>query len=218
MKILGCLIVLSCFTSSLFGQIFHFNEHSTTLVKTTDQSPAHWYIEIFTDISVDSTLRWKAFFQSIPNEWQISLDDQTNYTTNISDGDSSDFTLFSGLPYAQKLIIGATLNDQPGIGSVFFDIFDPEFPEYRDTIEFRFIISSVGLNELINAGIVTFENSIIHKTTDEPTSLQVVDLSGRKLVDIADFHSFDCSSLPPGEVLLISIQRGEKRYLMKWMR
>lgn len=218
MKILGCFIVLSCFTSTLFGQIFHFNEHSTTLSKTTDQSPAHWYIEIFTDISVDSTLRWKAFFQSIPNEWQISLDDQTTYTTNIEDGDSADFTLFSGLPYAQKLIIGATLNDQPGIGSVFFDIFDPEFPEHRDTIEFHFIVSAVGLNELVNARIVTVENSIIRKATEEIASLQVVDLSGRKIVDLADFHSFDCSSLPPSEVLLITIQQGEKRYLIKWMR
>lgn len=218
MKILGFFIGLLCCCGSLHGQIFHFNDHSTTLVKTTDQSPAHWYIEIFTDISVDTTLRWKAFFHLIPNEWQISLDDQTNYTTNIADGDSSDFTLQTGLPFPQKLIIGATLNDQPGIGSVFFDIFDPEFPQYRDTIEFRFIISSVGLDELVNTGIITVDHSIIRKATKEVTRLQVVDASGRKLVDIADFHSFDCASLPPNEVVFITIQQGDKRYLMKWMR
>lgn len=218
MKIIGFLLAFCCFNGVLNAQIFHFNAHSTTLIKTTDQSPAHWYIEIFTDISVDSTLRWKAFFDAIPSQWQISLDDQTNYTTNIQDGDSSDFTLISGLPYPQKLIIGATLNDQPGIGSVFFDIFDPEFPSFRDTIEFHFVISSVGLTELVQSGIVTFENSIIRKVNSEIATLKIVDQTGKVLETDSDFQSFDCSKLPSNELVFITIQQGKEQYLIKWLR
>ena len=124
-----------------FGQVFHLVDSTTTLIKSTDQSPAHWYIELYTDIAVDTNLRWKASFSGIPAAWQIDLDDQTNYTVDIQDGDSSDFILISGLSFPQKLIIGATLNNTIGVGSVYFDIYDPYNPIVIHQIEFHFIVT-----------------------------------------------------------------------------
>ncbi len=76
----------------------------------------------------------------IPAQWQISLDDQTNYTTNIHDGDSSDFMLIAGQPFPQKLNIGAVRNDTPRIGSVYLDIFDPEFLPFVIRLNFSSLL------------------------------------------------------------------------------
>lgn len=216
-NLLGLIIVLSV-CSITNAQVFHFDTHSTTLVKTTEQSPAHWYIEIFSDITMDTTLRWKAFFSTIPSAWQISLDDQTNYTNNIQDGDSSDFTLFAGLAFPQKLIIGASLNNEPGTGSVFLKIYDPEFPSYSDTIEFRFIVSAVGIVELVNEGIIKIENNVLTLANENPASLKVYDSSGRLIVDDSTFKRFDCSTLPSNQLFYVTIQQGGKYYTIKWIR
>lgn len=141
---LYCLVFafLLCFGAQSRAQSFHFNDTSTTLIKTTDNSPAHWYLEIFNDVGVDTTLRWKASFENIETNWVISFDDQDNYYANVQDGDSADFMLWSGLSFPQKLIIGNTLNNTTGTGSVFFDIYDPNDLASTVTIEFKFIISA----------------------------------------------------------------------------
>lgn len=216
-KVLLLLLALNSITICN-AQVFHFDTHSTTLVKNTDQSPAHWYIEIITDVQIDTTLRWKAIFGGIPSAWQISMDDQTNYTTNIQDGDSSDFILYAGLPYYQKLIIGATLNDQPGTGSVYFKVYDPELPTYSDTIEFVFIISAVGLVELVSAGIINYANNTISLENGLKTTLKVFDLSGKLIVEDGKFKKFDCSSLRSNEVYYLTLEQESKHYTIKWMR
>ncbi len=129
------------------SQAFHFVDTSTTLIKDTDQSPAHWYLEVYNDVGVDTTLRWKASFSNIPAQWTINFDDQDNFYATANDGDSADFTLFGGLAFPQKLIIGAAFNGVPGTGSIFFDIYDPENPAYVVTIEYRYIVSAASLEE-----------------------------------------------------------------------
>lgn len=139
------LSFLLCFCLNVaLGQSFYFIENETTLIKTVEQSPAHWYIEIYSNEIVDTTLRWKAHFDNVPVEWTISLDDQNSYHADINDLDSADFTLYSNLTFPQKLIIGAETNNTPATATVWFEIYNPFVPTERDTIYYHFIISEVG--------------------------------------------------------------------------
>ena len=153
MKIL-CILLFSVISFNSSAQCFSFVDTFTDLVKTTDQSPAHWYIEVFNDVSVDTTLRWKAVFgPNVPPQWEITLDDQNTFHQPVNDGDSADFTLYAAPSFPQKLIIGAILNNTAGSASVYFDIYDPADPSYVQTIEYRFIISmgsgTWGMGELV---------------------------------------------------------------------
>ena len=162
------------------SQTFHFVDTSTTLIKNTDQSPAHWYLEIYNDVGVDTMLRWKAVFENIPPQWSVQLDDQDNLTTNIQDGDSADFTLFYGLAFPQKLIIGVTFNGVPGSGSVYFDIYDPDNPTVIQRIQYRFIVSAVSLEELEGeTWIQQVENKIIFDDKFVGSSVNVYTESGQ---------------------------------------
>lgn len=146
------VLIFSAFNAE--SQAFHFSNTSTTLVKTTDQSPAHWYIEIFNDVGVDTTLRWKASFNNVPIQWNINFDDQDNYYATVNDGDSADFTLFAGLSFPQKLIIGAAFNGVPATASIFFDIYDPADPSNVVTIEYKYIVTAADLSDLKEADLV----------------------------------------------------------------
>lgn len=166
------------------SQAFHFVDTSTTLIKDTDQSPAHWYLEVYNDVGVDTTLRWKASFSNIPVQWTINFDDQDNFYATVNDGDSADFTLFGGLAFPQKLIIGAAFNGVPGTGSIFFDIYDPEDPSYVVTIEYRYIVSAASLeennfDELItrNGNTLIFDDSMLGGT------VQLIGMDGTILAD-----------------------------------
>ncbi len=218
MKNLVFLLLIATVSVNTYSQVFHFETNSYTLIKTSDQSPAHWYIEIVNDISVDTNLRWKAFFETIPSAWEISFNDQTSNKTNIQDGDSSDFTLFVEEEFLQKLIIGAKLNNQPGIGSVYFEIYDPALPSHKDTIQFQFIISVLGLAELENACIISFQNDVLKIVNDIPTSIQICDANGRVLAENDNFTQFDCSKLEENQLFFIKIQQGSKYYAVKWFR
>lgn len=143
MKFLVLFIGYVFFSLGVNGQSFYFIDHETTLIKTVAQSPAHWYIEIYSNEIVDTTLRWKAHFDNVPIEWNISFDDQNNYYAAVNDVDSADFTLFSNLTIPQKLIIGAETNNTPATATVWFEIYDPASSEYRDSIYYHFIISEV---------------------------------------------------------------------------
>lgn len=182
MKTLLLICSLGFFASTAFSQAFHFDDTTTTLIKTTAQSPAHWYIEIFNDVGVDTTMRWKASFSNIPPQWEVQLDDQDNLTTNIQDGDSADFTLFAGLPLTQKLIIGVTLNDTPGAGSVYFDVYDPAAPEFVQRIQFRFIVTGVGIEELNHQKIIIQQGETIVFADDLIGSKVQIALSNGQIV------------------------------------
>ena len=109
MKYLLALLIVLLNTLG-FAQAFHFNDVQTILVKTTDESPAHWYLEIFSDVQSDTTLRWKAHYGlTLPAEWDFNFDDQSQFHFPVLDGDSADFTLISNPILPQKLIIGAML-------------------------------------------------------------------------------------------------------------
>lgn len=147
---------------ALYAQVFYFNTTSTTLVKDVSQSPAHWYIEIYSNLSIDTTLRWKASFSNIPVDWVINFDTQSTFHSPVYDGDSADFTLFSGLTFPQKLIIGAEFNGVVGSGSVFFDIYDPNTPLEVVTIEYRFIATnSAGLEEVGETSKIFIKDGIL---------------------------------------------------------
>ncbi|KAB1065229.1 hypothetical protein [Salibacter halophilus] len=141
-------IVLSIFSTNSFAQLFNVDTTYTVLEKTVDQSPAHWYINITSNVSVDTTLRWKTSFSKIPNEWVIGFDDQTNTYSNLNDGDSADFILQANPPVIQKLVISNTMNGKTGNSSVFFDLYDPNVPSEVTTIEYEFKIRESELNSV----------------------------------------------------------------------
>lgn len=149
MKTLFSLFVSFLFISTALSQNFHVDPDSTTLIKNTGQSPAHWYIEIYNDFNADTSLRWKCHFENIPAAWNISFDDQDNYHPTIHDGDSADFSFPQTGSFPQKLIIGASLNNTPGTGSVHVDLYDPDAPSDTITITYHFIITDapLGLEE-----------------------------------------------------------------------
>jgi hypothetical protein len=137
-----------CILSFLFvgfkaqSQAFSFDDTVTVLIKTTNESPAHWYLEIFNNVSVDTTLRWKAVYGStLPQEWDFNFDDQYQNYFPVLDGDSADFVLLANPLFPQKLIIGGHLNNTPGNGSIYFEIYDPNDLSTLVTIEYRFIVS-----------------------------------------------------------------------------
>jgi hypothetical protein len=217
MKIALVVLVLF-FGFGVFAQTHHFNNNSTTLIKTTDQSPAHWYIEIFNDVGVDTTLRWKAFFENVPSQWQINFDDQNNNYPNVQDGDSADFTLFVTQQIPQKLIIGAMLNNTPADASVYFEIYNPAVPAVIDTIVYHFIVSSgtQGLSDLMEQNIIDLDKNILRIINDKPTDFSVLDETGRLILSAKQTDQINLSSLKSGQIYFLALNQGKERYLLKW--
>ena len=198
---------------SSLGQAFYFNNTTTTLVKNTSQSPAHWYIEVFTNESVDTTLRWKTSFSNVPPQWGINFDNQDIYYPVIEDGDSADFTLHAGLAFPQKLIIGAHLNNTPANCSVFFDIYDPEDPTNVTQIEYRFIVSAASIEDLESEGIyLTKENgNYILDTQDKTVEFEVISLDGKTLFQeaIQGKSTLDLSGIANQNVIILMEYNGQ---------
>lgn len=145
-----------------WAQVFHFDQDSTAIIKNVNQSPAHWYLEILNDLGMDTTLRWKCHFDNIPTQWDANFDDQNTFYTTLLDGDSADFVLYGGLSLPQKLIIGAAFNNTPGVGSYFFDIYDPETPNDITTIEYHYIVGQADLQEIPNDLIIKRTGETVH--------------------------------------------------------
>lgn len=182
MRMLGFLAAI-WLPVTLYAQVFYFNTTSTTLIKDVSQSPAHWYIEIHSNLPIDTNLRWKANFSNIPVDWVINFDTQSTFHLPVDDGDSADFTLLSGLAFPQKLIIGAEFNGVVGSGSVFFDIYDPNTPMEVVTIEYRFIATnSAGLDEEGGTSRIFIKDGIlVVPETMEGYPVMVYGMDGREL-------------------------------------
>ena len=217
MKIVTLLFFVFVGISDLNAQTHHFNDYSTTLIKTTDQSPAHCYIEIFNDVGVDTTLRWKAFFENVPSQWQINFDDQNNNYTNVQDGDSADFILMAAPQFPQKLIIGAILSNTPAEASIYFEIYNPLTPQLIDTIAYHFIVSigTQDLSDLLLHQLVTLKNGVIRNPSQEKVSLEIYDISGKNVYAEREFEQFDLETLSGGQLFFLSFRKGHDHYLIK---
>jgi hypothetical protein len=209
------IVALPCVVNA---QVFHFINTSTTLVKDITQSPAHWYIEIYNDLNVEDTLRWKAHFVSVPPQWDINFDTQSGYWHPVLDGDSADFLLLDSLSFPQKLIIGNATNLTAGHGSVFFDIYDPNNPTDLVTIEYEFIITdNIGLDEemLVNSMLIT--KDWIQFDLAEPGNYILSNTHGQILKTGSTETNCDVSTLSPG-LYVIQLQIGEKKLVKKFVR
>lgn len=212
----GLIALLLFGMVNLHAQVFHFNDSSTTLIKTTDQTPAHWYLEIENDCGTDTMLRWKSHFVNCPPEWEINFDTQGGYFFPVLDGDSADFILQDTLDSPQKLIIGNHTNNTPGHGSVFFDIYDPNFPGYVTTIEYEFIITLVGIDEPTIADLIKILPHEIQLLNEGIHSLAIHDISGRQVSFQQYFQSIPILHLPMG-MYMLQFELNGKPYLMKFM-
>lgn len=190
------------------AQLFYFEDTSAVLIKTVNQSPAHWYLEILTDSPTDTTLRWKAHFVSVPAAWQINFDDQTTNHSSVEDGDSADFVLFGSPEYPQKLIIGATLNNTPGHGFVYFDIYDPFTPQDVQTISYEFIITPfLGLEDLVMDQYL-LNDGILRRRDKQPFTVEVYDLEGRRIQSVTTVE-LEVSSLPDLRTVLLKLSAAD---------
>lgn len=216
-------IVFFLFTfvgSFSFGQIFHFDTQTAVLIKTTNETPAHWYLEIFNDVGVDTTLRWKAHFDNVPAEWHIMFEDQTSYHQGVLDGDSADFALpITGI-FPQKLIIGAHTNNTPDDATIYFEIYDPHNPSYKDTIGFVFHISqgTIGFDELQKQEVVELKGDQLYFINDRLGDIRVVDVTGRIVAESKQTMQFDLKSLRPQEMYFLQITQANKSYQVKYLR
>lgn len=188
--------------AGVHAQVFHFNDSSTTLIKTTEQTPAHWYLEIHNDCGTDTMLRWKSHFVNVPPEWEINFDTQGGYFFPVLDGDSADFILHDTLDSPQKLIIGNHTNNTPGHGSVFFDIYDPNFPSYITTIEYEFIITLVGIEDVAPESYIKIYPQQILLLDENIESLSIYDISGRKIPLIPNDNIVYLHQLPVGMYII----------------
>lgn len=213
------LLIFSLLTSIFSNaQVFHVDDTSAVLIKTTNQSPAHWYIEVISDVAVDTTLRWKTTFSNIPTAWDINFDTQSTNHPIIHDGDSSDFTLLTGLDFPQKLIIGAMLNNTPGHGIVYFDIYNPLTPAVVQTISYEFIVSALGINELLNEGIIQLSNDVLYFENGKATNIAFFTLDGKLVAQDKNVELFNCKLLPKQQTYIVRLIQDNKTYSFKWIR
>lgn len=208
-------VVLGC--GAVKAQAFHVVDTSAVLIKNTNQSPAHWYIEVITDSNVDTNLRWKAHFANIPAAWGINFDDQDNYYPVVLDGDSADFTLFANLGYPQKLIIGAMLNNTPGNGIAYFDVYDPDAPGFVQTISYEFIISAAGLDELLASAPVTMLNNVLYLNDGKIGSIQIYDQQGKCLKNEKG-QKFSLDEMPDLQTIYLVLQIGDANWIVDWVK
>lgn len=204
------------FTS--WTQVFHIPDTSALLVKTTSQSPAHWYIEVVSDIAVDTSLRWKAtHYDNVPVEWQISIDDQTTFHPNVQVGDSGDFNLPANQPFATKLIIGAMLNGTPGHGICYFDVYDPDNLAVVQAISYEFIItpSTNGIADLNDDSFLEWKDGVLRVKDGREAEFEVYDLAGKMVLKNKLINQLHVSNLPKNQSLLIKVKLEDKVAIIK---
>ena len=204
------------FTS--WTQVFHIPDTSALLVKTTSQSPAHWYIEVVSDIAVDTSLRWKAtHYDNVPVEWQISIDDQTTFHPNVQVGDSGDFNLPANQPFATKLIIGAMLNGTPGHGICYFDVYDPDNLAVVQAISYEFIItpSTNGIADLNDDSFLEWKDEVLRVKNGREAEFEVYDLAGKMVLKNKLINQLVVSNLPKNQTLLIKVKLEDKVAIIK---
>ncbi|MCY7360904.1 MAG: T9SS type A sorting domain-containing protein, partial [Ignavibacteria bacterium] len=115
----------------------------------------------------------------------ITFDDQNSFHYDIHNNDSADFILFDSLDFPQKLAIGAITNNTPGHCSVYFEIYDPNNPTFKDTIEYKFIITEpVGIaNEIGNTdGIKIIQNGILF-SFNKPKAYKIISATGQTVFE-----------------------------------
>ena len=197
--------------SRLCAQCFHFEDTSTTIIKNTTQSPAHWYLEIISDVMVDTNIRWKAHFENIPQEWNINFDAQNQNWPVVEDGDSSNFTLFYDADFPQKLIIGAVLNQTTGHGFVHFDIYDPHAPQYLQQIHYEYIVTVLGVSTLQELPFLKLEHNTLY--FDQDIELEVYGTLGELIYSNKKVRELPLKSFKGS--LLLQFNRENVNYCVK---
>lgn len=201
-----------------WSQVFHFEDTSATIIVSLAQSPAHWYLEIYNDCGSDTTLRWVTHFENIPAEWNIGFSAQNQDWPTIQDLDSSDFTAFVTQDFPQKLIIGATTNQTPGHGTVFFDIFNPVDRNFIQTIEFEFIVGSAALGALDQVDFLQQKDGSLQVTNGKSTQVTIYDLSGKILLTETSSIGFDLTKWPKQTTSIIHLAQGNKQVVFKYFQ
>jgi len=219
-RLVNTILAVLFLSGISYAQVFHFVNTSTTMIKNTSQTPVHWYIEIYNDLNVDDTLRWKAHFVNVPPQWDINFDTQSGYWHPVLDGDSADFLLMDSMSFPQKLIIGNATNNTPGHGSVFFDIYDPQNPTDLVTIEYEFIITlaAAEVEEQLPENLIQIGFDQIYFYCSQSYDYSIVSINGQTLRK-GNTHNGSCmiSDLASG-MYFIYLQSGDKRVTKKFRK
>ena len=203
MKFLFGLLLCTAIAFTAPGQAFQFQQTGTIIVKTTAQSPAHWYLEIENLCGVDTMLRWKADLSGIPAGWTITFDDQNNFNPNLQHGDSADFILFDSLPFPQKLIIGAITNNIPATASAFFDVWNPADTAAPVLLEYMFVITPVtGIEKMEALPTVNLQDGTLLLNGHRTRSYQIFALNGRLVLNGRATERIDVQHLTAGVYFL----------------
>ncbi len=202
------------------GQVFTIDDTIVQITKTTAHISLHNYGEILNDIGVDTTLRWKVSFNSVPSAWFIHFDDQTVHHHGVEDGDSADFVLQSGLSFPQKLLIGVDIDETAGFGAIKFTIYDPNNPGVSQTMTFRILVTEATvIDEQEFASQVLITDQFIRVDEMQGYELTLRDASG-KLIETAISNGstvFSFAGLPHG-MYVLSAHKEEDVVSLKLMR
>jgi hypothetical protein len=183
-----------------------------------NQTPAHWYINIYPNQTNDVNLRWKTYFTGIPSQWSILFDDQNSVHDPIFDQDSADFVLFGQPDVVQKLIIGAHLNGTSGLGTVSFILYNPLNNTDRDTIHFHFNIHKVPVSVddiQKNNEIYTWKENQISLNDNQVGNFNIYDEQGKLIQQVKGVNTFEISNLHKNKWYYIQLEVDKEYYILK---
>jgi len=105
------------------------------------------------------------------------------------------------------LIIGAFLNETTGHAICYFDIYDPQFPSYKQRISYEFVISksTTGLNELTSDSWISQKNGKLVTQTNQLVNFSMYGASGKLLLEVKNVSEFDLRQISPNQLVFLQI-------------
>lgn len=213
MRTIIWILLLS--STQTFGQLFSFIDTTTTIVKTVNQSPAHWYLELENLGAVDTTLRWKCVEINAPAAWDFNFDDQDSLYYPVNLGDSAEFNLYAQTTFPKKLIIGGHFNNVEGNGYIKFLIYNPENLNERQNIYYFFEVSPITfLPEEIQESLKFYADHIKYSGKEE-VNLRILNLSGQIMAQGQD--ELIIADLAP-QVYILEFRIEDSVHHIKWQK
>jgi hypothetical protein len=229
---LSCILFLFLFIflPQSYSQSFSVNATTVEMIRPSSFFVMYDPIEIRNLTDEELHLRWKRISnghgQNLPpEEWDIAVQDPSDYYNPANALDSADFTLLTGENGISFFILQLFPNDTPGEHLYRYQIYDPENPEDIVSLSFDFTVNAVtsisnenqGAIELLGNPVTSPFN--IRNNSEHFFNGQIVNSNGQVL---KSFHlpekstqSITIGHLPMGLYWVIAHSKAGRNY---WIR